>query len=179
MKLLLRLSFLIILFSSLIAISACQKEEPLAPNPDAAGAQAFDFNFPDTSGTGGGGGGTTVNQYFNATIDGQAISYGNYNYVSNGASVILSGFSATSPNAITFSIVGSLSTGDVYDLSDAFSSASYTRGVGDAVSSTSGSLTIDEVSSDLVRGTFFFTAKAANNPSDSVVVTNGSFQIGI
>lgn len=183
MKLLVRLTLISAFIIGVISLTSCKKEEPLEPNESAAGLQALGFNPFDSTGSGGGsgggtgGGGNPVNEYFTATIDGNPISFSNYSYLDNGISVAFSGFSNTSARGISFALFGSLSNGLTIDLGGTTDNGTYNRGVGDILNSSSGELFIDEVGSNFVRGTFFFTAISINNPNDSVIVENGSFQI--
>jgi hypothetical protein len=185
MKILFRISLIAAFILGVISFTSCKKEEPLEPNILAAGPQSPFFNPFDTTGSGGGtggggggtGGGNPVNEYFTATIDGSPISFNNYSYLDNGISVAFSGFSTTSPRGISFALFGSLSNGLTIDLGGTTDNGTYNRGVGDVLNSSRGELFIDEVGSNFVRGTFFFTAVSINNPNDSVLVENGTFQI--
>jgi len=183
MKELFRFSLIALLFAGLVTLSACEQEDDLEPNPDAAGIQALGFNPFDTTGSGGGGGtgggGNPVNQYFDATIDGVAVSYDQYTYMDNGLAVNFSGLSSSSANAISFALFGAPTTGATIALGGFTDNGTYVRGVGDALTSKNGQLVIDTAGSNFIRGTFFFTAENVNNPSDTVVITNGAFQIEI
>jgi len=182
MKLFFRFSFILLFFVGAISITSCKEEDPLEPNPDAIGLQALDFNPFDSTGNGGGngggGGGNSVTEYFDATLDGNAVSYGTYTYQDNGISVIIQGSNNANMTAINFGLIDSVGTGETFDLGGSNNSGTYIRGVGDALISTSGQLVVDSLGANFIRGTFYFTAADVNNPSDSVVIENGSFQIG-
>lgn len=172
---------------SLFVIS-CEKEEPLSARKDLAGAQDFDINInpKDTlggigGGTGGGagGGGSTITEFFTANVGGTGSSFDTYSYTDNGSSVIFSGTNSSNQAKISFSIIGSLNSNQTLDLNGFPNSASYRRTNAVQMISNSGTLYIDTLANDFIRGTFFFTAENQNNSLDTINITSGAFQFEI
>lgn len=180
------LKFLIVV-AIFAGVSSCKKEEPLSPRNDLAGAQQYDININpnDTTiggiggGNGGGTGGGSVAEFFSASVNGTGANFDTYSYTDNGSSVIFSGTNSGNQHKINFSIIGSLSTGQSLDLTGFPNSASYRGTAATQLISKRGTLYIDTVGSNFIRGTFFFDAINQNNPTDSVRITTGIFQMEI
>lgn len=179
-------SLLLSLF--IVGASSCKKEDPLSARNDLAGAQEYDINInPKDStlgGIGGGNGGGTggsgagFNEYFSAVINGVGASFDIYTYDNIGSTVVFSGTNSGNNHKINFSILGTISNGQTLSLDGSTNSASY-LGSGSLKYSERGTLYIDSITADFIKGTFFFDASDFSNPLDSVIVTSGAFKFEI
>ena len=174
-----------IILASVLVFESCQKEESLSPRKDLAGAQEFDINInPNDTlggigggiGGGGGTGGGGISEYFNAIVDGTGASFDLYTYSSAGGSVIFAGTNSSNLHQISFSAAGAIASGQSYELNGFPYSASYRGSSTNLMISERGTLYIDTIASNYIRGTFFFDGINQNDPTDSVLVRSGTFQ---
>ena len=176
MKNILYLAFL------LFALSSCQKEDPLTENKDATPNFGGTINNPGGGGggTGGGGGGTGGgNETFDAVVDGQPFTLLSMVIQhSSGSDINIMAFDKSMTNAISLKIKDGITPG-VYDF-DGTNAADYSFiSTGKTYFAKGPALEIisHDIAAKDISGNFFFTGFNVMDATDSVIVTNGSFEV--
>lgn len=174
-----------VVFLFLAPFYACDKEEPLSPNEDAAAIQQLQLEIANqgggngngggggTGGSGGtgGGGGTTIVEYFDFEVDGVSFSNSDPGFLS------LNGQNQISSTATSLEDLVQISVFQEIEVK------TYTNFVGGYYKSTTnvyqsfnGQFVLDTVNSEMLQGTFYFDAEN-DAATDTVSITNGRFKI--
>lgn len=160
---------LVFAFSTLL-LSSCLKEEALTPNPSAAPPVQ---EIPTTGGNSNVGG----PEFFNYTLDGDSIKLTNPNFV--GSSSFGQITSKLAQNDF-FQIVVTLSNRtfpDTNQLSSFSTNIVYNETLSKRYNGEAGLLIFTSDTLGKITGTFDIIMKNEGNPSDSIVVTKGSFSV--
>ena len=177
-----------IILLSLVALSftACLKEEPLTPNENAtplAQQPVFiDTTGGGTSGGGTNGGGTTGGgsndpEFFNYSINGQAVNLTSPQFVgSTSFGQITSKLATSDFFQIALTLAGRAFP-DTTRLSSFSSTIVYNETTSKRYNGESGMLIFTTDSPEKITGEFDIVMKNEANANDSIIVTNGSFSV--
>lgn len=179
------MKYILTLTAIVLSLTACLKEEELKPNDDAT-PLAQDTLFIDPTGggttgggTGGGttGGGTNDPEFFNYTFNGQPVNLTSPQFVGSiSFGQITSKLSATDFFQIALTLAGRTFP-DTTRLSSLSTAIVYNETTSKRYNGESGMLIFTSDSPDKITGEFDVVMKNESNPSDSIIVTNGSFSV--
>ncbi|MEQ8624841.1 MAG: hypothetical protein RJQ00_09225 [Vicingaceae bacterium] len=170
-------STVVLLFSFTILFS-CQEEE-LTPNEDAAKSQQAGITIhnnggnidPNGGGNGGNGGGSSVDEYFSAEVDG-VLKTGNNPFFQSAFGIDqINSSSSSVTDLFQINILGTLEVGTINN-----PTINYVKTQTNTYESINGQLVLDEVTTELIKGTFY--CDVVNSFSnDTLIVTNGRFKV--